>query len=305
MPYANDNLTTSRDGTVHSMPLSLVKSYPVGNAIQIIFRPVLGASKSRLLRKQGFAAAAWNDPSATLIHEGTGPVVIDTDGIVNGDTYIYRLFSLVRGDWVEDGSSLNGTAECLFDDESADVLTIIRDRLFLGFASLISNGVLTPDSGAISVLTAPPIVPEVQMPVVTVHVRSDSSDEFGIGDEFLADSRMEDGSWVEYPGFLSRYSIEIVCWSLNPDERIQMRQLIKALLLSNFSIFDNYGIVEINMSHSDSEDFESYSSPVYQVVTTLSCLAPALIAGYVSQVSKVEMIPNCSETAYEIEVTDG
>ena len=59
------------------------------------------------------------------------------------------------------------------------------------------------------------------------------------------------------------------------------------------------------MSHSDSEDFESYSSPVYQVVTTLSCLAPALIAGYVSQVSKVEMIPNCSETAYEIEVTDG
>ena len=76
-------------------------------------------------------------------------------------------------------------------------------------------------------------------------------------------------------------------WSLNVDERRLLRRLVKAALMANLPVFDDAGMVQIDLSFSDQEDFTSYPAPVYQAVGTLTCLAPSLIGDTVAPVTDV------------------
>jgi len=187
------------------------------------------------------------------------------------------------------------TAPPLFEDTIWPVVTVhlqsdssAERALGEDFGSSISDAGLT----VIQVLTAPPLFEDTIWPVVTVHLQSDSSAERAIGEDF-GSSINDAGLTVDYEGWLSKYQLLIVVWCLNPDERNILRRAVKNLLIANLPIFDRAGMVQIDVTQSDTEDFQSFSAPVYQTMTTLSCIAPSIVGGtdYLVNIGSVVMPP--------------
>lgn len=87
-----------------------------------------------------------------------------------------------------------------------------------------------------------------------------------------------DDIWTAHEGWLSSVQIQIVGWSLNADERIELRKAIGRIIKANLSLFDHEGMIQIEVSQQDVEDFTSFSAPVYQSMASFSCLAPSHIS---------------------------
>lgn len=258
--------------------ITFIQPIAVGNALRIFLRPPPGAVSWRLLRKDTDSFSGFDDPSALLVHEGTEAVVTDVAGLYNGMPVFYRAFYLVAGAW-EASSSARGLANATFSDLSADPLVLTRNRLDLGLQVYVDRGLLSHATGRIPVMTASPLLEETPLPVVTLHVASDSSQERFVGDAVGPDWVGDSGDWHSAEGWLSRWQLTIVGWCLNADERIALRQAMKAVLMGNLSVFDAAGMVQVDLQFSDVEDFQSYSAPVYMVNCTLSCYAPSMVDG--------------------------
>jgi len=72
---------------------------------------------------------------------------------------------------------------------------------------------------------------------------------------------------------ISKTQLSIVGWSMNPDERILLRRAVEFVMLSNLGIFERSGIVNMEIQQSDTEDYHSYNAPMYQSITTATCLS--------------------------------
>lgn len=272
--------------------ITLLQLLPVGNAIRLFLSPPSGATRWRLLRKPANNFTGWDDPGALVIYDGDADkVILDWTGLVNGTPYYYALYSLVGASWL--GSQVRSmTPQATDSDISVDVLSIVRERIDLGLQAEIARGALGNRVGSIKVLTAPPLYDNTVWPVVTVHVNSDASAERGIG-EMLADDvyHPDTMEWESSEGWLSRWSVGIHGWCLNPDERITLRKAIKRIVIGNLAVFDEAGMIQIDLQQQDVEDFEQYSAPVYQTVGTLTCLAPSLDAALEGAIRDVVVTP--------------
>lgn len=259
--------------------IALIQTLPIGNALRVHLRPPDGASRWRLLRKPADAFAGHDDPAAHLVLDSDQETVaLDRGGLVNGQTYFYRSFALVGGDWVA-SPSVGAIPQQELEDRSVDVLSLVRERLEMGLQADIDAGRLRHRFGRVPVLTAPPVFEDTAWPVVVVHLQSDAPSVHGLGmvlDPGLAD---ENGDWTDMEGYLSAVNLTIAGWSLNPDERIALRKALKRVLIGNMPVFDDAGMVNIDTQFSDTEDFQSYSAPVYQAVCQFSCLAPSAVNG--------------------------
>ena len=273
------------------MPITFIQPIPVGNALRIFITPPFGAKKWRLLRNANGVFSGYNDPGASVIHEGKDLVVLDSTVLTNGQVYHYGLFWFNGTVWSADGTNY-GTPNPTMAQLGPDVLSLIRDRLDEGLAVFVARGELHHKQGHIQVLTAPPLFEDTIWPVVTVHLQSDSSAERALGEDF-GSSLNDAGLTVDYEGWLSKYQLLIVVWCLNPDERNILRRAVKNLLIANLPVFDKAGMVQVDVTQTDTEDFQSFSAPVYQTMTTLSCLAPSIIGGtdYLTNVGSVTMPP--------------
>lgn len=265
-----------------------VRPLPVGNAIHVIVEIPQSTVYWRLLRKLTDDIGSEADPDATLVYEGGGDYTIDQSGLSNGVIYFYRAFYFNGSTWsASDSVSAQPAAEVR--DESSDVLDVVRQRLRDGLATQVENGFLRPTSGKIPVLTAPPVFEETDWPVVTVHLDNDAASERFIGDD-LTDEDYPGAETVEVArGWLSSWTIRIVGWSRNPDERIRLRKAIKRLIIGNLPVFDSVGMEQVEFRVQDEDDMNSYSAPVYQVVCVLTCLAPSVLAHDVGVISTVNV----------------
>lgn len=257
--------------------ISFIQPLAIGNALRVYLRPPPGAVRWRLLRKDVDSFAGHDDPSALLVHDGTESVVTDVAGLYNGAQTFYRAFYLVAGAWVDSPSAV-GRPDATFSDLSADPLTLVRNRLDLGLQQYVQRGILSHDHGRIPVMTASPLVEETPLPVVTLHVAADSSQERFVG-EMLGPDWFDGVDWHSAEGWLSRWQLTIVGWTLNADERATLRQAMKAVLMGNLSIFDAGGMSQIDLQFSDVEDFQSYTAPIYMANCSLTCYAPSLVDG--------------------------
>jgi hypothetical protein len=268
--------------------ISLIQPVAAGNALRIFLEPPPGAVWWRLLRKVADTFTDESDPDALLIYEGSAEKnTLDIAQLVNGTLYYYRPYYRVGADWVA-GATVTATPNATYEGIGGDVLELVRDRLDLGLQEEVRRGALTHDQGHIKVLTAPPIFEDTVFPVVTVHLTEDSPAERAIGemveeDQFDADSF----GWAEKEGWLARTSLTIMGWTMNPDERIDLRKALRRLVQANLPIFDFAGMVQIEFSQQDTEDFASYSAPVYQVLCTFSCLSPAQVGAKVGAIRDV------------------
>jgi len=275
------------------MPITFIQPIPVGNALRIFITPPFGAKKWRLLRNANGIFSGYNDLGASVIHEGKDLVVLDSSALTNGQVYHYGLFWFNGTTWAAEGTNY-ATPNPTMAQLGPDVLSLIRDRLDEGLAVFVGRGELHHKQGHIQVLTAPPLFEDTIWPVVTVHLQSDSSAERALGEDF-GSSISDAGLTVDYEGWLSKYQLLIVVWCLNPDERNILRRAVKNLLIANLPIFDRAGMVQIDVTQSDTEDFQSFSAPVYQTMTTLSCIAPSIVGGtdYLVNIGSVVVNKSC------------
>jgi hypothetical protein len=258
--------------------ISFAQSLPIGNAVKIVIAPGAGAVCWRVLRKATDDIANESDPLAKLIYEGRDVLVVDALQLANGTEYFYKEFEYNGTAWAAAGDSVGLTPVTDYNFAGADVLTLVRDRLKAGIAAAVANSVLKPDGGVIEVFTAPPLWENIKWPIVSVHLAQDASEVRGIGETLAVDQvDHESGKWLESEGWLSRVRLQIIGWSTNSDVRILLRKVIKSIIQGNLEVFDAAGMVQIDFSQTDVEDFGSYNAPVYQVVGDFSCLAPSVV----------------------------
>jgi hypothetical protein len=269
--------------------IALIEPLPIGNALRVFLDPIDGATSWRILRKDADTFTGETDPDAALIYEGKDKSALDVSNLMNGATYYYRAYYFVASQWVA-SETVSAVPAATYADRSTDPMTIVRDRLDAGLAVELDRGALKHDDGHIPVLTAPPIFSDTRWPVVTVHLQSDAPHHRGIGEMIDPDELDDDdGLWSESEGWLSRVQLVIAAWTLNPDGRIDLRKALRRIIVGNLPVFDDAGMVNIDVTMQDVDFIQGeYPAPVYQVMCSLSCLAPVRVSDEVAKITDVE-----------------
>ena len=267
---------------------------PAGNAIRVGVAPPSGASRARLLRKASNVwlpdsnPAAFDDPDAFVVADipvdASALAVLDMRGLENGTAVFYKAFYLLGTSWAS-SASVSATPLCTFNLVGPDVLALLRDRISDGLSALVARGMLSPKEGYIPVLLSPPVADETPFPVVTLHLSSDSPAERAVGEDL--GSEFESGEWAETVGWLARVKVDFVVWSLNGDERSQMRQAVRGVVQANLGILASAGCTQIDLDLQHVEDMDSYSAPMFEVVGSISCVALAAVGLQVSPIRDV------------------
>jgi hypothetical protein len=269
--------------------ISNILAAAVGNAIKLFLAPPSSAVSWILLRNVSGNFVGPTDPSATSIFDGAGQsYILDTNSLVNGTPYFYTVFYFDGTTWTQ-GNVATATPAASYTDQSVDVLTVVRDRLDVGLQNEVVIKALSPASGLIEVLNAPPEFEKTCWPVVTVHVATDGSGERAVGEMIFPDDLdANTGMWNESQGWLARVQLTIVGWSKNPDERIALRRALRKIVIGNLDVFDSFGMVNIDFVQQDMDELAAYSVPVYQSMCTFSCEAPAGVTDAVSSLSSAD-----------------
>lgn len=273
--------------------ISSVRPLYAGNALQVTLAPPAGAVAWRLLRKPTNDFTDENDSNALNAFEGDDPIITDAEpGLVNEVPVYYKPFYFIAGAW-QAGDALVGTPLATYDDQSTDVLRLVRNRLEDGLKVEVQRGTFAFENGRnyIMVLTSPPMAESVEFPVVTLHMEQDAPRDRGIGELVDAD-RLDEVSdlWVEHEGWLADVNLSIIGWSLNPDERIELRKAIRRILVANLGVFAAAGINELAITFADVDAISGeYQANVFQAVGTLTCTAPVIVTNKVTPTTDAEV----------------
>lgn len=271
--------------------ISMIQPLHIGNAIRLYLEPPTAAVEWKVLRKGSASFSGHDDPSALLAYQGDENVIVDVEGLQNEQIQFYCAFyTSDRSTWSA-GNVVSATPRAIYEDHTTDVLSYLRERLEAGLLVECQRGNFQPEIGYIQVYTAPPSLErDLRFPLVTLHLESEQPGERGLGEVISGDVFDSIGfDWQESEGWLARVQITIVGWSLNSDERIELRKAIRRLIIANMSVFDSLGWVQIDLSQQDVNAINGeYPSPIYQVMSTFSCVAPVRVSGKVDAVSQVQ-----------------
>lgn len=278
--------------------ISMIQPMAIGNALRVHLTPPANATHWRVLRKGSNDIANESDVSALVAYEGNHGIFIDATALTNEIRAYYVPFYRINGAWVR-GRGNYGTPTSTYEDYSTEVIGVVRDRLEAGLAIEVQRGNLINEQGYIQVLTAPPDKhSNIQFPLVTLSLETESRDLRGIGEDTMGDYLdAEDDEWLEHEGWLASVQVSIVGWSLNPDERIELRKAIRRVIVGNLSVFADKGMSLPNLSLRDDDavNGEFGETPLYLVNGFYTCIAPVRVghmAGGTIQQIDVEALSN-------------
>lgn len=268
----------------------MVQPLHVGNALRLFIQPTAGAVRWRVLRKGADTFVDENDPAAFVAYEGNELVVVDNSFLVNEQMAFYRPYYTVNGTTWTAGPTASGTPVASYEEHSTDVLGLVRDRLETGLKVECDRGTFTPELGYIQVYTAPPSMEQdLRFPLVTISMETEDPAERGIGEVISGDEFDSIGfEWDESEGWLARVQLSIVGWSLNSDERIELRNAIRRLVIANLPVFADKGMDQVSLSLSDVDAVSGeYNAAMYQVIGNFSCIAPVRVSGKTPAIREV------------------
>lgn len=266
--------------------ISIVQPLPVGNALRLFIQPPVGAVRWKVLRNGNGVFAGHADPAAVLAYDGSETVFVDVEFLQNDVMAFYCPFYTADGTTWAAGQVASGTPAASYSDQTSDVMSELRTRLQAGLLVEVQRGNLMHDLGHIPVFVASPSLDrDLRMPLVTVHLDSEEPSERGLG-EMLADDDFDAiGGAEESEGWLASVSLTIIGWSLNGDERLELRKAIRRVIIANLPIFESFGWLMPNLSQQDVDAVGGeYPVPMYQVMNTFTCVAPVRISGGVTGV---------------------
>lgn len=267
--------------------IAFIQPLPVGNAVRGILALPSGSERTRVLRKLADTFTGPDDPQAGVVYEGVEPAFLDVEALTNGTPYYYRAYHLVGGNWVATATQSATPARTLGYD-GPNPLELIRKRVELSLKQEVLAGALAHELSYIPVYTAPPLYEETRWPVVTVHLRNDGPQQRAVGEIIGPDIYDEDDdTWTSGEGWLSMVRLDVMGWSLNSDERNDLRLAIKRALMGNLPVFRAAGIDQFTFDQSDLDDTESYQAPVYQTIANVSGVMPSVVTAVTSAIEDV------------------
>ena len=270
--------------------ITMIQPLPVGNALRLFIQPPDGAARWKVLRNGNGIFSGHEDVSSIVAYEGDDHVAIDTAFLQNEVMAFYRPYYTADGATWAPGPVASGTPAATYVEFTTDVMSLLRERLEAGLLVEVQRGNLISEFGYVQVYTAAPsLESDLRMPLVTLHLESEEPGERGIG-EYIGgdgyDAITDD--WQESEGWLARVSIAMIGWSLNADERIELRKALRRIVLANLSVFDDAGFVTVNLSQQDVDAVSGeYPAPIYQVMNTFTCLAPVRVGGRTDPVREI------------------
>lgn len=266
--------------------ISLIHPLAIGNALKLIITPPAGVELWRVLRNTSGSFSGPDDEYSLVVYEGDDKVFIDSAFMQNDTPYQYQVFYFDGSGWAA-GNVASGTPRADYVDHSVNALDILRERIEYGMQEEVKRGSFRPSSGFIPVLTAPPVFEDARWPMVSVHQLDSSPVERGIGEVIGWDDNSIDGD-LALEGWLAREQVAVIGWSLNPDERIELRKALRRIIIANLELFDDAGVSQVEFSIQDSDAISGeYPAPVYQAAGTFTCLVPNEVGGQVPFIREV------------------
>lgn len=268
----------------------MVQPLHVGNALRLYIEPPAGSVRWKVLRKGSDSFSTHNDPSAVVAYEGDERVVIDSAFLQNQVMAFYRPFYTVDGVIWTPGDTAHGTPDAIYEDLTTDVLSVLRQRIESGLLVECQRGNFATDLGYVQVYTASPSLErDLAMPLVTVHLENEEPGERFLGEDMIGDQFDSIGDeWTESEGWLANVSVTLIGWSLNSDERIELRKAIRRIVVANLPVFADEGWQQCSLSQQDIDAVNGeYPAHIYQVMSTFSCLAPVRVGGKVDPVREI------------------
>lgn len=262
--------------------ISIVQPIHAGNALRLFIEPPAGAVRWKVLRKGSDTFSGVDDPSALVAYDGDELVVVDSAFLPNGVMAFYRPYYTTDGLAWTAGPTAYGTPAATYEEHTTDVMSLVRERMEAGLKVEVERGNLQNDLGYIQVYTAPPSLEQnLLFPLVTITLDEDSSDNRAIGENISGDEYDAVGfAWEESEGWLANVQITLVGWSLNSDERIELRKAIRRVIIANLGVFASHGMDQVNLQMNDVDAVNGeYGAPIYQVMANLSCTAPVRVGG--------------------------
>jgi hypothetical protein len=262
------------------MAITFAQALSAGNAVKLVTPLAPGSAYQRILCKTSDTFTGPDDANALTVADDWGAdfLVDARDSLVDGQAVYYRAYDFVASAWQDQGLSFPATPATAYVPDDLLVQEFVRERLQLGLVGAVAAGRLVPASGAIPVMTAPfSIADNTPFPCVSVHLESAGQDHRVIGDQMEDFFASLEGDWQSTEGWLSREALNIVGVSQNADERIQMRQVLRQIIIANLPVFAGAGLSLIEFSQTDSEQFTENNVPLYLTNGSFSCVAPAFI----------------------------
>lgn len=275
--------------------ISMIQPLHVGNALRLFLQPPAGAVRWKVLRKGNGTFSGHDDPSAIVAYEGDENVIVDTAFLQNEVMAFYCPFYTSDGATWTAGPVASGTPAAIYQEHTTDVLSFLRDRLEAGLLVEVQRGNFVPELGYIQVYTAPPSLEQnLRLPLVTVHLDNEDSSERAIGEDISGDQFDAIGfDWQESEGWLANVRVMVIGWSLNSDERLELRKAIRRIIIANLPVFAAQGWEQVNLSQQDIDAINGeYTAQLYQVMSTFTCLAPVRVSGTVDAIREVSVRSN-------------
>ena len=262
--------------------ITMVQPLAIGNAVRLFMQPPVGIDRCKVLRKDSAIFSGHDDASAAVVYTGRDKNFVDTFSLPNGVLAFYCAFYTTDGATWSASNVVSATPLATYADLSSDVQSFLRERLEAGLLVECQRGNFQTELGYVQVYTAPPSLErDLRMPLVTVHLENDEPGERAIGETVAQDEFDAVGfDWDDNEGWLARVSITIIGWSLNSDERIEMRKALRRIILGNLPVFEAEGWVQVHLSQQDIDAVNGeYPAQIYQVMNNFSCLAPVRVGG--------------------------
>lgn len=270
----------------------MVQPLPVGNALRLFLEPVAGAVRWRVLRKGSDLFSSHDDATAVVAYEGDDRVIVDTAFLTNEVMVFYRPFYTADGITWTPGATINGTPSATYVETTTDALSLLRERLEAGLLVEVQRGNIQHDLGYIPVYTAPPSMEQdLQMPMVTVHLDDESDSIRGVGEDITGDLYdVLDAEFEEAEGWVLNARLTVIGWSLNSDERIELRKAIRRIVVANLAVFSSKGIEQVSLTQQDVDAVSGeYPAPIFQSMGTFTCLAPVRVSGVAGPIREIIM----------------
>lgn len=271
--------------------IQFIHPHPAGAAITLLCKTA--HSPWRLTRKAGAAAPATVEDGelrAWGSRAGDQGLVIDYEGLTNGQPFSYQLFSEQDGAWLAEGSPKSATpgyrSEALY--ASPDFAGLVRNRLEVTLAGDLGAGKLAHSEGHIPVLSSYPQIDSVRLPVVTVILADRHAEARGVGD--VVAKTLEGLEEIEQLGWLDRSTLQVTAWAPSHEHRIRLRDALQRALMLNMSIFAHAGYDLLDVSERDDQDFEQFGVPVFMSVFTVSSVHAAIVEARSNAIQTVEQL---------------
>lgn len=263
----------------------------IGNALRLFIDPPAGAIRWKVLRNGSGTFSGVDDPGAFVAYLGDDKVFIDSAHLVNDRLHYYQPWYFNGQAWTA-GPVASGTPHADYTEYSTDALEFLQQRLEAGLKVECERGNFQPELGYIQVYSAAPAVDQqLRFPLVTIHLESEDPDLRMLGDNISGDEFDQAGfSWNESEGWWASVNLTIIGWTINADERKELRRAIRRLVIGNLPVLTDAGFAQCSLSMQDIDAVNGeYPSPVYQVMGTFSCLAPVRVGGPARAVTDVEV----------------